>query len=167
MAYNLTALASYALGHDGLGSNQARSGPAVTIDVSKNTIDVIFQIRLKLSGTTPSGNRQFVVYAYGSLDGTTPPYGGATATVDNVDGTEKSLAGIGSPSLLLPVFVIPCIVDLAGQTITTQPFGVRSAFPIGLPPKVGIVLHNQIGTGLAGDGTANVAWVRQAYYDNT
>lgn len=161
MALKHTTAAAYTMEFDGLGSAQARSGVAVTVDTTKNVVDVQFKLKIVLAAGSPAGNKQCVVYAYGSADGT--EYGNVSGGgVDNVDGTSKLLSGIGNPSILIPVAYIPCLT--ASSVITTQPISIAGAFPYGIPPKVGIVLHNDLGVALGSGGDAEVI---QVYYDLT
>ena len=103
-------------------------------------------------------SKQVVVYGYKSQDGTN--YEGAGSTVDDVNGTGKALTALGSPSNLVFLGTIQLNQGAVATTIrkvfeVTGPFGC-------IPPKWGIVLHNDAGTALGATVTANY---REVYYN--
>jgi hypothetical protein len=75
-----------------------RSSAAVTVGTTNNTTQIWLTVNVLTSSSAPTGNKQIVVYGYKSEDGTN--YGGLSGTDDNVDGTDKALTAIGSPTNL-------------------------------------------------------------------
>jgi hypothetical protein len=126
-----------------LASAANRSSAAVTPG-SANIAAILLTLSILTTATAPSGNKQVVVYAYMSEDGTT--YTGATGTVDDVDGTNKALTAIGSPSNLIYVGTIQLNQGAVARTIVKQ-FELMAIFGC-VPRKWGIVLYNDAGTAL-------------------
>ena len=141
----------------GLASNAARSSAAATTSTSVNLYDILLKIRVLTTATAPSGNKQVVVYAYTSVDGTN--YSGASGTVDDVDGTDKTLTAIGSPTNLIRLGVLALNQGANARTIEAD-FSLMAAVGF-LPPKFGVVLHNDAGTALG--ATVTVEY-RGVYY---
>ena len=82
-----------------LASGAARSSAAVTTSSTNNITSILLTVNILTTSTAPSGNKQVVVYGYMSEDGTN--YLGASSVVDNVDGTDKAITAIGSPTNLV------------------------------------------------------------------
>jgi hypothetical protein len=140
-----------------LASAASRSSTAQTISTINNVTDILLTVNVLTTSTAPSGNKQVVVYGYKSEDGTN--YSGASGVVDNVDGTDKALTAIGSPSNLVFLGTIQLNQGASAQTIR----GVFSlAQSLGLNPKWGIVLFNDAGTAL---GATVSASFREVYYN--
>jgi hypothetical protein len=140
-----------------LGAAANRSSAAVTTDTSKNIDHILLDVGVLTTTAAPSGNKQIIVYAYSSVDGTS--YSGANGTVDDVDGTDKALTAIGAPTNLKRLGVINLNQGAVARTIH-QTFEITG--PLGcIPPKWGIVLFNDAGTAL---GTVVSAQYREAHY---
>lgn len=141
-----------------LAVNTARSSAAVTSGVTNNTTDYLISVNVLTTATAATVNKQVVVYAYRSEDGTN--YQGASSTIDNVDGTDKALTAIGSPSNLT---FLGTIQLNNGTTVLTlrQVFSLAQAFG-SIPPKWGIVLLND--NGAAALGATVTATYREVYY---
>ena len=140
-----------------LGSASNRSSAAVTTDTTKNITQILVTVRCLMTVTQTSGAKQIIVYGYMSEDGTN--YLGASANIDNVDGTDKALTALGSPSALKVLGIIPTnnttnAITLTGVFEIVQVFGAP-------PPKWGIVLFNDCGTAL---GATISASYRIVYY---
>lgn len=140
-----------------LGSGSNRSSAAVTTGTTNNITQILLEVKVLTTSTAPSGNKQVIVYGYMSEDGT--DYSGASGTVDNVDGTDKALTAIGSPTNLTYLGTIQLNQGAVAVTFTkvievTGPFGC-------IPPKWGIVLYNDAGTAL---GSTVSASYREVYY---
>lgn len=140
-----------------LASAGNRSSAAVTTGTTNNLTQILLEVKILTTSTAPSGNKQVVVYGYMSEDGT--DFSGASSTVDNVDGTDKALTAIGSPTNLTFLGTIQLNQGAVAATITkvfevTGPFGC-------IPPKWGIVLYNDAGTAL---GATVSASYREVYY---
>lgn len=140
-----------------LASAGNRSSAAVTTGTTNNVAAILLEVSVLTTTTAPSGNKQVVVYGYKSTDGTN--YQGASSTVDNVDGTDKALTAIGSPTNLTFLGTIQLnqgavAATIKGEFEVTGPFGC-------IPPKWGIVLYNDAGTAL---GATVSAQYREVYY---
>lgn len=134
-----------------------RSSAAATVDTTKSIFQIMLEVNILTTATAPSGNKQIVIYGYRSLDGTN--YGGNSATADNVDGTDKALTAIGSPSLLTYIGTVQLNAGANSVTARSE-FEVTSPFGC-IPPKWGIVLYNDAGTAL---GATITAQYREIYY---
>lgn len=140
-----------------LASAGNRSSAAVTTGTTNNLTQILLEVKVLTTSTAPSGNKQVVVYGYMSEDGT--DFTGASSTVDNVDGTDKALTAIGSPTNLTFIGTIQLNQGAVATTITKQ-FEVTNSFGC-IPPKWGIVLYNDAGTAL---GATVSASYREQYY---
>lgn len=130
-----------------LASNAARSSAAVTSDTSVNLDGYKVTVNVLTTASAPSGNKQVSVYFYQSEDGTN--YQGNSSTTDNVDGTDKAIT-IGSPSALTLAGALP--LNQGAVAVTA-----RNVFDLpwdSIPPKWGIVLHNDAGVTLGATVTA-------------
>jgi hypothetical protein len=141
-----------------LAVNTARSSAAVTSALTNNTTDYLISVNVLTTTTAATVNKQVVVYAYRSEDGTN--YQGASSTIDNVDGTDKTLTAIGSPSNLTFLGTIQLNNGTTALTLR-QVFSLAQAFG-SIPPKWGIVLLND--NGAAALGATVSASYREVYY---
>lgn len=140
-----------------LASAAARSSAAVTSGTANNSTDYLITVNALTTATAPSGNKQIVVYAYRSEDGTN--YQGDSSIADNVDGTDKTLTALGSPTNL--TFLGTLQLNQGTNAVTVrQVFSLSQAFG-SIPPKWGIVLYNDAGTAL---GATVTATYREVYY---
>lgn len=134
-----------------LGSGSNRSSAAVTTSTANNVVQIMLTVNVLTTATAPTGNKQIVVYGYWSEDGTN--YLGASGTVDNVDGTDKALTALGSPTNL--VFLGTIQLNQGAVAVThRKTFEVYSALGV-VPPKWGIVLFNDAGTALGATVSAS------------
>jgi hypothetical protein len=141
-----------------LAVGAARSSAAVTSALTNNTTDYLISVNVLTTTTAATVNKQIVVYAYRSEDGTN--YSGASSTIDNVDGTDKTLTAIGSPSNLTFLGTIQLNNGTTALTLR-QVFSLAQAFG-SIPPKWGIVLLND--NGAAALGATVTATYREVYY---
>jgi len=140
-----------------LANVAARSSAAVTSGTTNNTTDYLISVNVLTTATAPSSNKQVVVYAYRSEDGTN--YQGDSSIADNVDGTDKALTALGSPTNL--TFLGSLQLNQGANAVTVrQVFSLSQAFG-SIPPKWGIVLYNDAGTAL---GATVTATYREVYY---
>jgi hypothetical protein len=141
-----------------LASAANRSSAAVTVTAgSLNIAQILLTVNVLTTSTAPSGNKQVIVYGYKSEDGTN--YQGNSSTTDNVDGTDKALTAIGSPTALTLLGVIPLN---QGAVAVTARFVTDVVARFGtVPKKWGIVLYNDAGTALGATVTATYT---EAYY---
>lgn len=141
-----------------LASAANRSSAAVTTSTTNNITQILLTVNCLTTATAPTGNKQIVVYGYYSEDGTN--YLGNSGTTDNVDGTDKALTAIGSPSNL--VFLGTIQLNQGAVAVTARgTFVVSNALGC-IPPKWGIVLYNDAGTAL---GATVTATYREIYYN--
>lgn len=157
MALNYGTTTNISITAGSLASGGNRSSAAISTSTTSNIIQILLEVSVLTTSTAPSGNKQIVVYGYKSTDGTN--YGGASSTVDNVDGTDKALTAIGSPTNLTFLGTIQLnqgavAATIKGEFEVTGPFGC-------IPPKWGIVLYNDAGTAL---GATVTAQYREVYY---
>jgi expansin (peptidoglycan-binding protein) len=141
----------------GLVSNANRSSAAVTTSTATNVVQVMLEVSVLTTSIAPTGNKQVVVYGYKSLDGST--FSGASAQSDNVDGTDKLLNAIGSPTNLTFLGTVQLNTGAVAATVRGE-FEVTNAFGC-VPPKWGIVLVNDAGVSL---GATVTAQYREIYY---
>lgn len=134
-----------------LASAGNRSSAAVTTTTTVNIAEVLVTVNCLTTATAPTGNKQIVVYAYGSEDGTN--YQGNSGTTDNVDGTDKALTAIGAPTNLRTVGAIQ--LNQGAVAVTARGvFSLSRLFGGVMPRKWGIVLYNDAGTALGATVTA-------------
>lgn len=140
-----------------LASAAARSSAAVTSDTTTNLVDYLVEVSILTTATAPSGNKQAIVYAYSSSDGST--YDGASGTVDDVDGTDKALTAVGSPTNLRQIGSVQLNQGAVARTIIRN-FSLVQALGF-IPAKWGIVLLNDAGTAL---GATIAVTARPVFY---
>jgi len=141
-----------------LNSTVARSSAAITSGTTNNTTDYLITVNVATTATAPSGNRQIVVYAYRSEDGTN--YQGESSAFDNVDGTSKDLTALGSPTNLTFLGTLQLNQGASNANTIRQVFSLSQAFG-SIPPKWGIVLYND--AGIATNTTISATY-REVYY---
>lgn len=140
-----------------LASAANRSSVAITSSTTNNTADYLVTVNALTTSVAPTGNKQIVVYGYMSEDGTN--YSGNSSITDNVDGTDKVLTAIGSPTSLF--FMGTLQLNQGANAVTAREiFSVAQTFGC-IPPKWGIVLYNDAGTAL---GATVTATYRELYY---
>jgi hypothetical protein len=157
MSIAYTAPVPLAITAGNLAAAANRSSAAVTTSIDKNVAQILLEVVIDTTAVAPSGNKQVVVYGYKSLDGTT--FGGNSSVTDNVDGTDKALTTIGSPSTLVLLGTVQlnqgaAAVTARGEFEVSGPFGC-------IPPAWGIVLYNDAGTAL---GASVAARYREVHY---
>lgn len=121
-------------------SGANRSSAAVTTNATVNTAQIMLTVSVLTGAIAPAGNKQVVVYGYMSEDGTN--YSSNSVTSDNVDGTDKALTAVGSPSNLKFIGVVSLPATAAATAKAT--FEVTATFGC-IPRKWGIVLVNDCG----------------------
>lgn len=157
MAIQYGTSASLSISAGSLASLGNYSSAAITSGTTNNTADYLITVNCLTTASTPSGNKQIIVYGYMSEDGTN--YSGNSGTTDNVDGTNKALTAIGSPTNLF--FMGTLQLNQGGVAVTVREvFSVATTFGC-VPPKWGIVLYNDAGTAL---GATVTATFREIYY---
>ncbi|MGO4379694.1 hypothetical protein AB4Z19_15570 [Pseudoduganella sp. RAF19] len=157
MAIQYGAATALTMTAGSLGVGASRSSAAVSTDTTKNVVGIMLEVSILTTATAPSGNKQVVVYGYKSTDGTN--FSGASGTADDVDGTDKALTALGSPSNLVQLGTIQLNQGANSRTIRGE---LELSGPFGcVPPKWGVVLFNDAGTAL---GATVTAQYREIYY---
>ena len=133
-----------------LASAANRSSAAVTVGTTNNITAILLTVNCLTTASAPTGNKQIIVYGYMSEDGTN--FNGNSGITDNVDGTDKALTAIGSPTALYMIGTIP--LNQGTNAVTGRGvFNIVEAFGF-IPRKWGIVLFNDAGTALGATVTA-------------
>lgn len=140
-----------------LASAAARSSAVVTTGVTNNVTAIMLTVSVLTTATAPTGNKQVAVYGYMSEDGTN--YNGASSTVDNVDGTDKTLTALGNPSNLVFLGTVQLNQGAVAATLR-ETFELTGRFGC-VPRKWGIVLYNDAGTALG--ATVSATYTEQWY----
>lgn len=102
---------------------------------TNDPLDVIIEVTV--TPGTVSGNKQVVVFAKGSLDGTNFESGPESGTLTT---SEPNLTFVGT---------VPCGVDSTAQTGI---FSLAAAFSGSLPQQTKIIIKNDSGAALAASG---------------
>lgn len=157
MALQFSSSQNLTITAGGIAQAANRSSAAVTTSIDKNIVSILLTVSILTTSTAPSSSRQVFVYGYYSMDGIN--YIGASTTIDNVDGTDKTLTAIGNPTNLKWIGTINLNQGAVAATISGV-FEVTSSLGT-IPPKWGIVLYNDAGTTL---GATVTATYREVYY---
>ena len=132
------------------------SSAAATTSTSNNIVDAMVQVKIVGPATmTASASTIVSVFAYGSLDGSTGWYAGASSgTVETVDGSDKLITVSANGNNLRFLGTILLHTTTSGTSITyqSQPLSVAAAFGGLMPRKWGIVIMNQSSAALAASG---------------
>lgn len=120
---------------------------SVEVDNSSDLfLDVICQVKVTVG--TVSGNKQVLIYAYGTVDETNIGY--STKGTD-IDGTDKGVT-IVEPTMIAGPIVLPCPTNSVIHT--SRPFSIKNFFGGTMPEKWGLFIANDTGAALAGSGNA-------------
>lgn len=112
-------------------------------------LDVLVQLQVNVTAGAPAGDKNCLVYAYGSARGGAPFSGGANGR----DATFGSIAGqLISNCPLLGIVTL----DAQTEVFTSDVFSVASAFGGVVPEEWGVIVLNQSGQVLA--DASNKAW---------
>lgn len=123
---------------------------SVSIDNTvERFLDALVHLQVNVTAGAPAGDKNCLVYAYGTAGGGAPHSGGAS----DLDEGFGSLAGqlISNCSLLGIV-----TLDAPSEIFVSDVFSVASAFGGVMPEEWGIIVMNQSGQVLASAG--NEAW---------
>jgi len=127
-----------------LADDGARESSAV--DNSSNLfLDVLVQLKILTSGTAPAGDKNLLVYAYGSSDGGATYSGAAT-------GSDAAYGGVAGQSKENMKLLGVISVDAANETFESDVFSIAAAFGGVVPDHWGIMVVNQYGGALAASG---------------
>ena len=130
-----TAIATITVtGLPSLASATYVASDAALTHTTNDPLDVLIEVSAAASGAAPSGNRQLVIFAQGSLDGSTfgsSPTMGTTVTTD-----EPDMHYVGS-------------LPMNTQTNTHRKiFSLAAAYGGVLPAATKLVFKNDLGTAL-------------------
>jgi len=134
-----------------LASGSARQ--STVIDNSSNLFVDAFVFVMVESGTV-SGNKQVVLYVYGTADG-------GTTYTENATGTDGAIT-VANPTLLRPLAVIP--LPSNATVYRAGPFSVAQAFGGSLPDHWGLVANNDSGAALSATAGNNKAFYQGVQY---
>ena len=125
-----------------LASSATAGRESTVVDNSSNKyIDALVMLQAKLQTGTPANDKSIYVFAYGTVDTTTPTY------PDAVTGTDTAIT-LNDPTQLqlLGVIFAPTV---GGLTWKGGPWSVAQKFGGILPEKWGIVVRNYTGIALS------------------
>lgn len=108
-------------------------------------LDALVQVRVNVTAGAPAGDKNCLIYAYGSAGGGAPYSGSATGQNAAFGGQAGQLI---SNCHLLGIVTL----DAADEIFTSDCFSVASAFGGVLPEDWGIIVMNQSGQVLADSG---------------
>lgn len=115
-----------------LAQAAAREGTAID-NTSNLYLDVLVYVAIKLQAGTPGSDKQVIIYAYGSEDGTN--------YTDNATGSDAAIT-LRSPTNLRVIGVIST-PDAGALTYKSNPMSVATAFGGLMPRKWGIAVENR------------------------
>lgn len=129
------------LGDDGKQASTA-------VDNTTNLfLDALVSLIILPSATAPAGDKNLIIYAYGSVDGGTTYSGAAT-------GSDAAYGGAAG-QLIDNVQKIGIIsVDAASESFEAGPFSIAASFGGKLPDHWGIIVLNQYGGALHTTGNS-------------
>jgi hypothetical protein len=119
-----------------------RAGTA--IDNTSNLFDDVLVFIFVESGTV-SGNKQLLVYVYGTVDG-------GTTYSEGITGTDAGFTR-NDPTGLIPLRVLPMPTN--ATVYKFGPFSLAAAFGGSLPDHFGLVIFNDSGAALSGTAGNN------------
>lgn len=157
MSLQYTTATALSISATFLVNNGNRSSAAVTTSTDINVVEILVNISFNTQNISYTGNRLMTVCAYVSEDGTN--YSGNSSTVDNVNGTNKALTAIGSPTNLIVLGYIHNI-QTTGVVTISESFELISLLGF-IPYKWGIVVVNDSNQQL---GSTFSATYRERYY---
>lgn len=112
-------------------------------------LDCLVQVQVTVSAGAPAGDKNCLIYAYGTARGGAPYSGGATG--------EDAAFGDAAGQLIANCPLLGIVtLDAANEVFTSDVFSIAAAFGGVLPEDWGIIVMNQSGQALASSG--NNAW---------
>lgn len=119
---------------------------STAIDNTTNCfLDALVQLIITTSASAPAGDKNLLVYAYGSVDGGTTYSGAAT-------GTDAAYGGVAGQLIDNCVLIGIISVDAASEAFESNAFSIANAFGGKLPDHWGIIIKNQYGGSLHTSG---------------
>ncbi len=113
---------------------------STAVDNSSNLfLDALVQLKIHTGNVgAPAGDKNVLVYAYGTADGGTTYSGGAT-------GTDAAYSGVAGQLITNCPLLGIVSVDAQNETFESDVFSVASAFGGVMPDHWGIIVKNQVG----------------------
>lgn len=111
-------------------------------------LDALVQVKVKVTAGAPAGDKNCIIFAFGSADGGTTYSGGAT-------GSDAAYGGVAGQLIdnCVPLGIVS--LDAANETFESDVFSIASAFGGVMPDHWGIIVMNQSGQALgAADNSA-------------
>jgi len=118
-------------------------------NTERRFLDVLVQLQVIVTAGAPAGDKNCLIYAYGSARGGAPYSGGASGQNADYGGLVGQLI---SNSPLIGIVTL----DAANELFTSDVFSIASVFGGVMPEEWGIIVMNQSGQVLA--SASNSAW---------
>lgn len=128
---------------NGLADDAYQQSDAIN-NLEDGFIDDLVQVFVKVTAGAPAGDKDCLVFAYGSAQGGAPHSGGATGKNSSFGGQPGQL--IDNCQLLGKV-----TLDAANELFASDVFSIAAAFGGAVPEDWGIIVMNQSGRALADD----------------
>lgn len=124
-----------------LADDGSRASTAVD-NTSNLFLDALVQVKVNVTAGAPAGDKNCLVYAFGTADGGTTYSGGAT-------GTDAAYGGVAGQLIdnCVPLGIVS--LDAASEVFESDVFSIASAFGGVMPDHWGIIVMNQSGQALA------------------
>ena len=132
---------------NGLADNGVRASTAET-NAANLFLDVLVQLKIDTANVgAPAGEKNVLIYAFGSADNGTTYSGGATGIDAAYGGVAGQLIDNAKPLGIVSV-------DAQNEVFESDCFSIASAFGGVVPEKWGIIVKNQIGQALGANSAA-------------
>lgn len=132
---------------NGLADNGVRASTAITNAVNL-FLDYLVQLKIDTANVgAPAGEKNVLIYAFGSADNGTTYSGGAT-------GTDAAYGGVAGQLIDNAKLLGIVSVDAQNEVFESDCFSIASAFGGVVPEKWGIIVVNQIGQALGANSAA-------------
>lgn len=138
---------------NGLADDAYRQSRAVDNTIDRY-IDALVQLQLNVTAGAPAGDKNCLVYAYGTVQ-TGAPYSGGANGIDSGFGST-----VGDLITNCPLLGIANL-DAANEKFISDCFSVASSFGGVMPEAWGIIVMDQSGQALA--AVDNKAWYQGIY----
>lgn len=110
-------------------------------------LDALVQVQVAVSAGAPAGDKNCLIYAYGTAQGGAPYSGGAA-------GQDAAYSGIAGQLISNCPLLGIVTLDAQNEVFTSDVFSVAAAFGGVLPEDWGIIVMNQSGQALAAAGNS-------------
>lgn len=121
---------------------------STAIDNSSNLfLDALVQLKVNVTAGAPAGDKNCLIYAFGTVDGGTTYSGGATGSDAAYGGAAGQLIDNCPPLGIVTL-------DAQNETFESDVFSIASAFGGVMPDHWGIIVMNQSGQALAAVGNS-------------